>query len=71
MAIEKTPIDSTGDCFKSVSTPSANETICNAVIGPKFVIPIIFIPGIMGSNVESLGGKKVWFPANGALSGLG
>ncbi|MCO8089681.1 esterase/lipase family protein [Acinetobacter indicus] len=71
MAIEKTPIDSTGDKFKSVSTPSTNGTICNAVIGPKFVVPIIFIPGIMGSNVESLGGKKVWFPANGALSGLG
>lgn len=71
MAIEKTPIDSTGDCFKSVVTPSSNETICNAVIGPKLVVPIIFIPGIMGSNVESLGGKKVWFPANGALSGIG
>lgn len=50
MTIEKTPIESTGDCFKSVVTPSTNKTICNAVIGPKLVVPIIFIPSFIGSN---------------------
>lgn len=71
MAIEKNPIESKGDCFKSTSTPSTNETICNAVIGPKLVVPIIFIPGIMGSNIEGKNSAKVWFPANGPISGLG
>ena len=71
MVIERDSLESKGDVFTSTTTPSTNETLANATIGPKFVIPIIFIPGIMGSNVESLDGKQVWFPANGALSGLG
>jgi pimeloyl-ACP methyl ester carboxylesterase len=42
---------------------------------PKHVIPVIFVPGIMGSNLCSNGkfskeGSPAWTPPNGKLAGL-
>lgn len=71
MAIDKEPQKQKGDSFESTTTPTSNETITHAVLGPKYVIPIIFIPGIMGSNIMNDKGKKVWFPPNGLLGGIG
>ena len=71
MAIDKEPQKQKGDSFESTTTPTSNETITHAVLGPKYVIPIIFIPGIMGSNIMNDKGKKVWFPPNGILAGAG
>lgn len=71
MAIDKAPQKQKGDSFESTTTPTSNETLTHAVLGPKYVIPIIFIPGIMGSNIMNDKGKKVWFPPNGLLAGAG
>lgn len=57
--------------FTSQTTPTENETICRVTIPPKYVCPVIFIHGIMGSNLINKNGDKVWFPPNGSLSGLG
>lgn len=57
--------------YSSQTTPSENSTICRVTIPPKYVCPVIFIPGIMGSNIMHENGEKVWFPPNGVLSGLG
>ena len=71
MTIDKEPQKQNGDSFESTTTPTSNETLTHAVLGPKYVIPIIFIPGIMGSNIMNNKGKKVWFPPNGILAGAG
>ena len=46
--------------FYSVSLPSDNSiAVCENV--PNRVIPVIFVPGIMGSNLASSSGKgPVW-----------
>lgn len=52
------------EIFTSNTTPSTNQTLFNAVIGATKTIPIIFLPGIMGSNLVNEQGKEVWFPPN-------
>lgn len=52
------------ETFSSNTTPSTNQTLFNATIGATKTIPIIFLPGIMGSNLVSDQGKEVWFPPN-------
>lgn len=69
MVTEKNAQEQNGDCFTSTTTPTTNQTLCNAIMGAKFVVPIIFIPGIMGSNIMSNDGQKVWFPPNGKAAG--
>lgn len=67
MSFEHAAYKSEGDItFTSQTTPSSSLTICTATIGPKYVVPIIFIPGIMGSNLIHNNGDRVWFPPNGA-----
>lgn len=46
----------------SQTTPSDTQTLCE-VNTYQYVVPIIFIPGIMGSNLVN-GKKEVWFPPN-------
>ncbi|WP_052500234.1 MULTISPECIES: esterase/lipase family protein [Acinetobacter] len=69
MPIQNDATKKNEDHFTSITTPSTNPTLANAILGPKFVIPIIFIPGIMGSNIMSNDGDQVWFPPNGKMSG--
>lgn len=44
------------------SQPKGSELIQRCVVYPERVIPIIFIPGVMGSNLKSnrKNGKKIW-----------
>lgn len=49
MAIEHPPQNLDGSSqFVSQTTPTQTPTLCNATIPADYVIPIIFIPGIMG-----------------------
>lgn len=47
-----------------------------AVVPPRHVIPVIFVPGIMGTNLrgndksDGYKGKSAWEPPNGKLAGL-
>ena len=55
------------------STSPDNCTIRALGVWPaRDVVPVIFIPGIMGSNLQSKGEKSsAWTPPNGVLEGLG
>lgn len=62
--------------FRSVCSPESFKARGLAVTPRKHVIPVIFVPGIMGSNLRATkavdkdqGG--VWIPPNGAIGGLG
>lgn len=52
--------------FVSQTTPTKTETLCRVSIPAEYVIPIIFIPGIMGSNIQDKNTRQhVWYPPNG------
>ena len=50
-------------------TPDSDTSTVAILQPPVVVIPIIFIPGIMGTNLQSMDGKSVWNPPN--LDGVG
>lgn len=75
-----------GECASAstVLTPASDSTECVILAGPSAVIPIVFLPGIMGTNLQSAGknrsgagrGEAVWRPPNmdgisPALSAIG
>ena len=37
MAIDKEPHKQNGDSFESTTTPTSNETLTHAVLGPKYL----------------------------------
>ncbi|KVZ02609.1 hypothetical protein [Burkholderia stagnalis] len=69
--------DQTGDpYFESVTSPTNFKMRALCVLPPRHVIPVIFVPGIMGSNLCSNGtdaddGTAAWRPPNGKIRGLG
>lgn len=57
--------------FVSQTTPTKTETLCKVTLPAEYVIPIIFIPGIMGSNIKDRNtGQHVWYPPNTTKEGL-
>lgn len=48
--------------FVSQTTPSSVKTECEIIAPAKYVVPIIFVPGIMGSNIKDNNKNKVWYP---------
>ena len=56
---------------KVTLTDPADQRTKNVLAPPPGVIPVIFIPGIMGTNLKSAGanGKTVWQPPN--MDGVG
>lgn len=55
---------------KVTLTEPADQRTKNVLTPPPWVIPVIFIPGIMGTNLKaSEDGKAVWRPPN--MDGLG
>ncbi|AMW78934.1 hypothetical protein AMD27_08620 [Acinetobacter sp. TGL-Y2] len=58
--------------FVSQTTPTKTETLCKVTVPADYVIPIIFIPGIMGSNIKNKrNGQHVWYPPNGTFGDSG
>jgi pimeloyl-ACP methyl ester carboxylesterase len=67
----------------SVATPKAFTTRALVTVGSRKVIPVIFVPGIMGSNLRAGGnpappeetgiksGEAVWHAPNGAYDAVG
>ncbi len=56
--------------YISQTTPSDTKTICEVSPPPPFVVPIIFIPGIMGSNLKNKNDDEIWYPPNGLVKGI-
>lgn len=49
--------------YVSQTTPNTVNTECEIPAPTKYIVPIVFIPGIMGSNIKSTGDdKEVWYP---------
>ena len=48
--------------YVSQTTPNSVNTECELPAPAKYVVPIIFIPGIMGSNIMDTKKNKVWYP---------
>lgn len=56
---------------KSVLSPEGFPVRALVKLYPKQIIPIVFIPGIMGTNLRVKDGKGyAWRPPNGKLAGL-
>ncbi|WP_176058495.1 hypothetical protein [Paraburkholderia sp. BCC1876] len=79
MATRRVPLmfDGNNDpFFASVTSPETFLIKALGVLPPKHVIPVIFVPGIMGTNICSNGklskdGEPAWRPPNGSAAGLG
>jgi pimeloyl-ACP methyl ester carboxylesterase len=77
-AVRRVPLqfDENGDpIFHSVTSPDCFKVHALGVLPPKHVIPVIFVPGIMGSNLCANGkldreGSSAWTPPDGKLAGL-
>lgn len=69
--------DENGDpYFESVTSPESFPVRALCQLPPPHVIPVIFVPGIMGTLLcgnEKSGGKdeKAWYPPNGIGESLG
>lgn len=56
-------------CLTPTSDTREKEVLCRTL----YVIPIVFLPGIMGTNLKSRGegGRTMWRPPNNDLRGTG
>lgn len=58
--------------FESVCSPENFKQRALCVVPPRHVIPVIFVPGIMGSNLRKIETKQpAWQPPNGLIESLG
>lgn len=59
--------------FQSCTSPESFKQRALCVVPPHTVIPVIFVPGIMGTNLRLKSNPhiKSWSPPNGGLAGLG
>lgn len=53
--------------YVSQTTPSEVDSCCEVPAPLQYVVPIIVIPGIMGSNLRNSNKEKVWYPSIGTL----
>ncbi|AMC36613.1 esterase/lipase family protein [Janthinobacterium sp. B9-8] len=74
-AVRRLPLqfDDKGEpMFSSVKSPEDFKPTALIIRPPHTAIPVIFVPGIMGTNIRMAEEKKdAWAPPNSALSGLG
>lgn len=70
--------DSTGEpTYATVCSPKSFKVRSLAIVPPRHVIPVIFVPGIMGTNIRGNGksdgykNQPAWRPPNGKMSGIG
>lgn len=62
--------------FDSVTSPESFKVCALGKLPPRHVIPVIFVPGIMGTNLcgndkATKPGEPAWSPPNGKMAGLG
>ena len=62
--------------FDTICSPTRFAVRAHGVIPPRHVIPIIFVPGIMGTNLRMTKAADplqppAWSPPNGTMAGLG
>ncbi|VWC92763.1 hypothetical protein BLA18110_03490 [Burkholderia lata] len=62
--------------FGSVTSPESFKVCALGRLPPRHVVPVIFVPGIMGTNLcgnknATKAGEPAWRPPNGKMAGLG
>ncbi|MBA5608266.1 hypothetical protein H3H36_23230 [Duganella sp. FT3S] len=62
--------------FMTVCSPKSFRVRAHAVVPPRHVIPVIFVPGIMGTNLRMKStadsrNSAAWSPPNGTIAALG
>lgn len=78
-ALRRVPLkfnDNGEPVFDTVCSPKSFHVRAHAVVPPRHVIPVIFVPGIMGTNLRTknaLDPKRspAWNPPNGTIGGMG
>lgn len=63
-------VDKNGDQYSQATLTATDNTQEKIVLAKPYIIPILFIPGIMGTNLRQKGSKaKAWRPPNADLAG--
>lgn len=63
-------VDSSGDQYATATLTPTDDSREKVVFAKPYVIPVVFLPGIMGTNLRKKDGKKaVWQPPNVDLRG--
>ncbi|WP_454732679.1 MULTISPECIES: hypothetical protein [Cupriavidus] len=63
-------VDNDGDQYSSATLTPAEDQREKIILAKPYVIPILFLPGIMGTNLRKKEGKNiVWRPPNADLRG--
>lgn len=63
-------VDNDGDQYSSATLTPAEDQREKIILAKPYVIPILFLPGIMGTNLRKKEGKNVvWRPPNTDLRG--
>lgn len=60
LKIQPTFDDNGNPCYQLFSTPKGENIVQQCVLYPERIIPIIFIPGVMGSNLKNKNGEEIW-----------
>ncbi|CAM2172400.1 GPI inositol-deacylase [Paraburkholderia sacchari] len=63
-------VDDSGDQYATATLTPADDLREKIVLSKPYVIPVVFLPGIMGTNLRKKDGKQsVWQPPNADLRG--
>jgi hypothetical protein len=63
-------VDSDGDQYATATLTPTEDTREKIVLAKPYIIPVVFLPGIMGTNLRKKNGKDVvWRPPNADLRG--
>ncbi|WP_454764769.1 hypothetical protein [Cupriavidus campinensis] len=70
--IYRSIVDETGDYYATATLTPTEDKREKIVLAKPYVIPVLFLPGIMGTNLRKTDGKDVaWRPPNTDLQGAG
>lgn len=65
-------LDKSGDQYFQTTLTPAEDQREKVILAKPYVIPVLFLPGIMGTNLRKTVGKEIaWRPPNTDLRGLG
>lgn len=63
-------VDRNGDQYSQVTLTTTEDQREKIVLAKPYIIPVVFIPGIMGTNLRQKGSKKkAWRPPNADFAG--
>lgn len=65
-------LDKSGDQYFQTTLTPAEDQREKVILAKPYVIPVVFLPGIMGTNLRKTADKAIaWRPPNTDMQGLG